>query len=98
MLAVHSALSDGEHYAVIIEPMQSEGGDRYLPSRFYRALRLITRAHHIALIMDEVQTGLDRGPFSWASPMGCRPQVPARNAGSDHLLVRAQVGVVMSGV
>ena len=33
-------------FALIIEPMQSEGGDRYASARFYRHLRMITR--HLA--------------------------------------------------
>jgi 4-aminobutyrate aminotransferase-like enzyme len=54
--------------AVVIEPMQCEGGDRYATARFFRALRLLTRAHDVALVIDEVQTGFGLGgPFFWHS-------------------------------
>ena len=54
---IDSVLRKGGIYAVIVEPMQSEGGDRYGSHRFYRALRLLTRHHDVSLIFDEVQTG-----------------------------------------
>jgi 4-aminobutyrate aminotransferase-like enzyme len=53
-------------FALIIEPMQCEGGDRYATSRFMRALRVLTRAFDVPLIYDEVQTGFGLGgPFFW---------------------------------
>eukprot|EP00052_Salpingoeca_macrocollata_P007089 m.57661 g.57661 ORF g.57661 m.57661 type:complete len:565 (+) comp15827_c0_seq1:610-2304(+) len=52
--------------AVIIEPIQGEGGDRHAPASFFRDLRAITRKYGAALIVDEVQTGgLGAGTF-WA--------------------------------
>lgn len=46
----------------IIEPMQSEGGDRYATARFFKALRLLATRHHgVPLIFDEVQTGFGLG-------------------------------------
>lgn len=52
--------------AVIIEPMQSEGGDRYASSRFFRALRCLTRSFDVPLVFDEVQTGIGLGgSFFW---------------------------------
>jgi hypothetical protein len=45
LAAVHAALGGGEHFCVTVEPMQSEGGDRYATERFFRALRLLTRYH-----------------------------------------------------
>ncbi len=51
---------------VIVEPMQCEGGDRYGSSRYFRALRLLTRAFDCPLVMDEVQTGFGLGrSFFW---------------------------------
>lgn len=86
------------HFAVVIEPMQSEGGDRYASARFHRGLRLVTRALGVPLIMDEVQCGLGLGgDFAWHSAFGYvdregRPDRP------DCVIFakRAQVGVVMS--
>jgi len=53
---------------VVIEPVQCEGGDRYASPRFFRALRLLTRAFDVALVIDEVQCGFGLGgPFFWHS-------------------------------
>jgi len=86
------------HFAVVIEPMQSEGGDRYASARFHRALRLVTRALGVPLIVDEVQCGFGLGgPFAWHSTFG---YVDAHGAPDrpDAVIFakRAQVGVVMS--
>jgi RHH-type proline utilization regulon transcriptional repressor/proline dehydrogenase/delta 1-pyrroline-5-carboxylate dehydrogenase len=91
-------LARGTYFAVDIEPMQSEGGDRYATARFHRALRLLTRAHGVSLIMDEVQTGFGLGgSFLWHQGFGL---VDARGE-PDHpdavvFAKRAQLGVVMS--
>ncbi|XP_011256388.2 4-aminobutyrate aminotransferase, mitochondrial isoform X1 [Camponotus floridanus] len=42
---------------VIIEPIQSEGGDNHASSEFFQELQRITRKHGAALLIDEVQTG-----------------------------------------
>ena len=68
LAAVHDAIKSGEYDCVIIEPMQSEGGDRYATERFFRALRLLTRHHQTFLVFDEVQVGFGLGgPFAWHS-------------------------------
>ncbi len=46
--------------AIIIEPVQGEGGFRPCPPDFMRALRAICDEHGILLIADEVQTGFGR--------------------------------------
>jgi predicted acetylornithine/succinylornithine family transaminase len=46
--------------AVIVEPIQGEGGVRVLDHGFLRELRELTRARNIALIFDEIQCGLGR--------------------------------------
>ena len=46
--------------AVIIEPVQGEGGVRVLDPEFVRALRDLTAQREIALILDEIQCGLGR--------------------------------------
>ncbi|MEZ4359975.1 MAG: aldehyde dehydrogenase family protein [Kofleriaceae bacterium] len=96
--AVHDALSTGEYFCTIIEPMQSEGGDRYATERFFRALRLLTRHHQTALVFDEVQVGFGLGGgFAWHS----RFRLLSSRGQSDYpdavtFAKRAQVGVVMS--
>jgi 4-aminobutyrate aminotransferase-like enzyme/GNAT superfamily N-acetyltransferase len=98
LAAVDAALRTGEYFATIIEPMQSEGGDRYATERFYRALRLLTRFHKTFLVFDEVQVGFGLGgPFAWHSKfrlLSARGQQDYPDAVT--FAKRAQVGVVMS--
>lgn len=49
-----------ETAAIIIEPIQGEGGVRLVPGPFLRALRELCDAHGLMLIFDEVQTGIGR--------------------------------------
>ncbi|RAZ89388.1 4-aminobutyrate--2-oxoglutarate transaminase [Mesorhizobium hawassense] len=46
--------------AIIIEPVQGDGGFLAAPVEFMQALREITRKHGIVLIADEIQTGFGR--------------------------------------
>jgi predicted acetylornithine/succinylornithine family transaminase len=46
--------------AVIVEPIQGEGGVRVLDSEFLRGLRALTRERNVLLILDEIQCGLGR--------------------------------------
>ena len=46
--------------ALIVEPIQGEGGVRVLETSFLQELRELTRARDIALIFDEIQCGLGR--------------------------------------
>jgi acetylornithine/N-succinyldiaminopimelate aminotransferase len=46
--------------AVIVEPVQGEGGVRVLDAGLLRELRALTRERRIALIFDEIQCGLGR--------------------------------------
>ncbi|WP_085026422.1 4-aminobutyrate--2-oxoglutarate transaminase [Ensifer aridi] len=46
--------------AIIIEPVQGDGGFLQAPPEFLRALRDITQRHGIVLITDEIQTGFGR--------------------------------------
>jgi len=63
---VEAAMADDQAAAVIAEPMQAEGGERYATPRFFRALRTLTELHGVPLIMDEVQCGFHLGgPFFW---------------------------------
>ncbi|KAM7332988.1 hypothetical protein ACRRTK_006308 [Alexandromys fortis] len=42
---------------IIVEPIQSEGGDNHASDDFFRKLRDIARKHGCAFLVDEVQTG-----------------------------------------
>jgi 4-aminobutyrate aminotransferase/(S)-3-amino-2-methylpropionate transaminase len=46
--------------AIIIEPVQGEGGFYIAPPEFLRALRALCDKHGILLIADEIQTGFSR--------------------------------------
>lgn len=46
--------------AIIVEPIQGEGGFYVMPPEFMRALRKICDEHGIVLIADEIQTGFAR--------------------------------------
>ena len=98
LAAVHAALATNEYFVCIVEPMQSEGGDRYATERFFRALRLLTRHHQTFLSFDEVQVGFGLGgPFAWHSKfrlLNQRGQPDYPDAVT--FAKRAQVGVVMS--
>ena len=55
-----SALDAETVAAVIVEPIQGEGGVRVLDPDFLRRLRALTGQREIALIFDEIQCGLGR--------------------------------------
>src|SRR5690606_17507607 len=62
--------------AVIVEPVQGEGGVNPMPTSFGAALRRTTRSTGAMLIADEVQTGLGRTGALWASThAGLEPDV-----------------------
>ncbi|MFC7200413.1 aspartate aminotransferase family protein [Halospeciosus flavus] len=58
---------DDDTAAVIMEPIQGEGGVNPAPPAFLRAARDVTEHHGAALVFDEVQTGLGRTGSLWAS-------------------------------
>lgn len=57
--AIHGALAERapDVAAIIIETIQSEGGDNHFRPEFLRALRQIADEHEVMLVFDEVQTG-----------------------------------------
>lgn len=52
--------------ALIIEPIQGEGGDNHFRPEFFKALRKVCDENEILLIFDEVQTGLGLTGKWWA--------------------------------
>jgi acetylornithine/N-succinyldiaminopimelate aminotransferase len=46
--------------AIMIEPIQGEGGVRVIPPDFLRGLRALCDRHDLLLIFDEIQTGVGR--------------------------------------
>lgn len=52
--------------AVIVEPVQGEGGVRVLDPEFLRGLRALTSERNVLLILDEIQCGYGRTGTFWA--------------------------------
>lgn len=64
--------------AILIEPIQGEGGIRPVPPQCLRGLRELCDAHGLLLIFDEVQTGVGRtGKFLAAEHSGVKPDIVA---------------------
>jgi acetylornithine/succinyldiaminopimelate/putrescine aminotransferase len=63
--AARQAITD-ETCAVIVEPVQGEGGVNPATPEFLRGLRELCDAHDALLIFDEVQCGLGRTGHLWA--------------------------------
>ncbi|MEA2764507.1 MAG: acetylornithine/N-succinyldiaminopimelate aminotransferase [Gemmatimonadaceae bacterium] len=57
---LETALDEETVAALIVEPVQGEGGVRVLDDTFLEKLRTLTAKREIALIFDEVQCGLGR--------------------------------------
>jgi len=62
--------------AVLVEPIQGEGGVRMASARFMRKLRLLTRIYDVPLIFDEVQTGWGMTGRMWAHELFDLPCPP----------------------
>jgi len=63
-------LIDEETAAILIEPIQGEGGIRIPPDGFLAGLRKLADQHKLLLIFDEVQTGCGR-TGDWFAYQGC---------------------------
>ena len=68
------ALVDDETAAIVIEPVQGEGGVHPAQPEFLAAAREVADAHGSLLIFDEVQTGVGRtGSFFAFEQLGVKP-------------------------
>jgi len=62
--------------AVIVEPVQGEGGLYRVDHKFAKTLNKLCRTHDIMLIVDEIQTGMGRCGMLFASSMaGLEPDM-----------------------
>jgi acetylornithine/N-succinyldiaminopimelate aminotransferase len=67
-----------ETAAILIEPVQGEGGIRVASPEFLRALRQVCDEYGLLLVLDEVQSGVGRtGPFFAHQAAGIAPDVMA---------------------
>src|SRR5690606_18745325 len=55
----------GDIAAMIIEPVQGEGGDQHFRKEWFQTLRKLCDKHDILLIFDEVQTGMGMTGKRW---------------------------------
>ncbi len=98
LVSIKKHLESGLYFAILIEPMQCEGGDRYSSARFHNGLINLARAFAVPLVYDEIQTGFGLGgDFFWHKKFGLvdyRDQ-PTR---PDYVVTakKAQVGAVLS--
>ena len=65
---IKSAIQDNPNdiAAIIIDPIQGEGGDNFFRNEFFNSLRNIANENDILLIFDEVQTGIGITGKMWA--------------------------------
>ncbi len=62
--------------AILVEPIQGEGGDNHFRAEFLRELRRLADVYDAMLIFDEVQTGLGLTGTWWAfEQLGVMPDV-----------------------
>jgi L-lysine 6-transaminase len=77
---IEQAFADDPHgiAAILIEPIQCEGGDNHLRAEFLQALRNLADEHEALLIFDEVQTGMGVTGSMWAfQQFGVTPDIVA---------------------
>jgi acetylornithine/N-succinyldiaminopimelate aminotransferase len=69
-------LMDAETCAILVEPVQGEGGIRIPPKEFLEGLRKLADQHNALLIFDEVQSGSGRTGYYFAyQHFGVTPDV-----------------------
>jgi len=66
LLQAEKALKEGHVAAIIVEPIQGEGGDIHLTTEYLKGLRELADKYEAMLIFDEVQTGLGLTGKWWA--------------------------------
>lgn len=71
-----TAVPPEEVAAIVVEPIQGEGGYVVPPQKFHDELRRLAEKHGILLVFDEVQTGMGRtGKMFAAEHFGAAPDV-----------------------
>jgi 4-aminobutyrate aminotransferase len=71
-------VSPDEVAAVVVEPIQGEGGYVAAPASFLQGLRELTTRHGILLVVDEVQSGMGRtGKMFAIEHAGVKPDIVA---------------------
>ncbi len=66
----------GDVAALIIEPIQGEGGDNHFRPEFFKELRRLADEHEFLFIVDEIQSGMGITGKMWAiEHMGVKPDI-----------------------
>ncbi len=73
---VEDVLRTQDVAAIIIEPIQGEGGDRHASAAFFHGLRRLTSTYGTAFVVDEVQTGGGGTGRFWAHTAWELPEPP----------------------
>jgi 4-aminobutyrate aminotransferase len=80
-ILVHLVAPD-EVAAVVVEPIQGEGGYVVPPPSFFQRLRELTKKHGMLLVVDEVQSGMGRtGRMFGIEHFGVEPDIVAAAKG-----------------
>ncbi len=79
-IASLEATIDDQTAAVVIEPVQGEGGVRPANPDFLRAARALTRRHGAMLVFDEIQTGFCRTGKFWGFEHACNSACTSAHA------------------
>jgi L-lysine 6-transaminase len=75
---IHQALAENRDdvAALIMEPIQGEGGDNHFRPEFLRRLRTICDENDMLFVLDEVQTGMGLTGSMWAfQGLGVEPDI-----------------------
>ena len=66
----------GDIAALILEPIQGEGGDNHFRPEFFKELRRLADEHEFLFIVDEIQSGMGITGKWWAiEHMGVKPDI-----------------------
>ena len=98
LLSVRSQLLSKKIFAILVEPMQCEGGDCYSSDRFHTALLMMARTFKVPVIHDEVQTGFHLGrEFFWHRQLNMKG-LNGEQLNPDYVVCakKAQLGIVLS--
>lgn len=98
LMKVREQLLSKKIFAIMIEPMQCEGGDCYSSDRFHTALLLMAKTFKVPVIHDEVQTGFHLGrEFFWHKQFNMKG-LQGEQLNPDYVVCakKAQVGIVLS--
>ncbi len=100
-----AAAVDGDTAAVILEPIQGEGGVHLPPPGYLRRAREVASAASALLIFDEVQTGLRTGSWFACQHEGVAPDLLCLSKGLANgvpigatLMTEAVAGALSGGV